>query len=63
MGRFGFYSFNLLCPQKAIHKLEQKGSTQSESLNVVSAVQNALNAIKRRRCKEKMHSMLATTSN
>jgi len=48
MGRFGFYSFNLLCLAKAIHKLDQKGLTQNESLNVVLEVWNALNAIKRR---------------
>jgi len=45
--------------QKAIHKLEQKGLTEIESLIVlvVSEVWNALNAIKRRYCKEKMHSV------
>lgn len=48
MGRFGFYSISLLCLEKAIHKLEQKGLTKIESLNVVLKVWNALNAIKRR---------------
>jgi hypothetical protein len=55
MGRFDFYSFKFTL----FTLLEQQGLALSESLNVVSVVPNALNAIKMRCCKEKMHSVLS----
>jgi hypothetical protein len=61
-----FIPTNLLCLAKAIHKLEQKGLAQSESLNVVSEVWNALNAKKgdaKKKCTQCHLKMLAPTNN